>query len=309
MDLSGEEQENIRESMWPAIQSGIGQAAPAQTAPSGEGRVVRMMPARFLRIAAAACFLLLAGMGLYLLNSGNRPDAYRASLNVPEGYQRFTNEGTAEKSIRLADGSTVMLQPQAALYYPGEFTQSTREVYLKGDAFFSVHRNPSQHFIVHSGEGLLTEVLGTSFHIQQHPGAGNVEVSVVTGKVWVYPQGIKDSSAKVAGGVVLTPNQKAVYHAAKKELLASVADQPALLPGAANRLVFEDVPVRSVLESLEQAYGIKITAESKKLKEFHFTGDITRQGLFQQLDLICQSTGSTYQVEGTTINLKGKGCR
>jgi ferric-dicitrate binding protein FerR (iron transport regulator) len=302
-DLSGvqEQQQHIEEKIWPGILANLEQ--PAVPAP---GKVVRLKRFSVLRLAVAACLILLAGIGLYFFTFLR--DSDRSGLGVPQGYLGFVNKDQQATVVRLADGSSVTLQPQATLYYPEDFAGKTRDVYLKGDAFFSVHRNPAQHFIVHSGEGLLTEVLGTSFHVRQQPKAGRIEVAVVTGKVWVRRDSKNEPSNKAAAGVVLTPNQKAVYSAARTELVALLADEPGLLPGTEKAFVFADAPLTTVLETLQQAYGIDITAENNALKKCHFTGDLTRQGLYDKLRIICESTGTSYQVQGTAIVVKGKGC-
>jgi ferric-dicitrate binding protein FerR (iron transport regulator) len=75
----------------------------------------------------------------------------------------------------LEDGSEVQLNPNSTISYPEHFGQKTRTVYLKGEAFFSIKRNPAKPFVVHTGE-LVTEVLGTSFTIKSYENAKAIEV-------------------------------------------------------------------------------------------------------------------------------------
>jgi transmembrane sensor len=69
----------------------------------------------------------------------------------------------------LPDGTTVVLNKKSKLSYPVEFTGSTREVFLTGEAFFDVAHNPSKPFKVHTGV-FVTKVLGTAFSIKAYPG-------------------------------------------------------------------------------------------------------------------------------------------
>jgi ferric-dicitrate binding protein FerR (iron transport regulator) len=61
----------------------------------------------------------------------------------------------------------VQLNPNSTISYPEHFGQKTRTVYLKGEAFFNIKRNPAKPFVVHTGD-LVTEVLGTSFTIKSY---------------------------------------------------------------------------------------------------------------------------------------------
>lgn len=64
----------------------------------------------------------------------------------------------------LADGSIVYLGKDGKLEYPEEFLSDTRNVNLKGDAFFEVAKNRKKPFIITTPD-VTIEVLGTSFSI------------------------------------------------------------------------------------------------------------------------------------------------
>ena len=52
------------------------------------------------------------------------------------------------RQLQLNDGSKVWLNAGSSLKYPDSFTGSVREVYLEGEAFFDVVKNPDKPFIV-----------------------------------------------------------------------------------------------------------------------------------------------------------------
>src|SRR5690606_18082388 len=65
----------------------------------------------------------------------------------------------------LPDGSKVTLNSNSSISYTEGFTESTREIKLKGEAFFQVTKDPARPFIVHTGN-IATTALGTSFNIR-----------------------------------------------------------------------------------------------------------------------------------------------
>jgi transmembrane sensor len=308
LELSNEQRNAIEQKIWSAVSSNI----QGSSLEAPKGKVVSVPFRRIYRIAIAACFILLVGLGVYWFTSRDSDNDSMVRFTVPAGYVHTANKENSTRVIRLSDGSEVILQPNASLFYPKDFREPTRDVYLSGNAFFSVAHNPDQHFIVHTEEGLLTEVIGTSFLITENQQLHKVEVAVVTGKVLVYEHKEKEESKNQKNSVVLTPNQKAVYQIVDQRLTATLVEEPKPLSNGdvlTGSFVFNETPVEQVVNRLEQTYGINITTENKQLDNCHFTGDISRQGLYEQLDIICQSIQGTYEVKGTEIFMKGAGCQ
>jgi len=318
LELTNEEKQAIERKIWAKVQSGI-KSYPGKTK---KAPVVTFHPKIVYRVAVAACFVLLVGMGWYWFTKSPlllpKMPKQLAISKIPTNYSWVTNEDGNEKNVPLSDGSLIVLQPKSTLYYPSTFTGNTREVYLTGNAFFKIFRNPAKHFIVHTG-GLLTEVLGTSFSITHDTKTDKIEVAVVTGKVSVYEQSKMDKVAAdlQPNSVILTPNQKVIYNSSNNQFITSLVEYPKPLPLAntnkpitdsISRFVFEEAPLGKVLNELTEVYGIDIITETKNLDNCHFTGDITKQDLYKKLDIICQSTRSSYEVKGTVIIIKGKGC-
>jgi type II secretory pathway component GspD/PulD (secretin) len=114
-------------------------------------------------------------------------------------------------------------------------------------------------------------------------------------------------------GVMLTPNQRAILDTKTKELMVSLVSEPVPLtaedaPMGNLTFDFVEAPVKTVLKSLEQAYGITISPEDPSLYNCTFTGDLTGEDLDTRLEFICRSIGAAYRIEGTTLYITGKGC-
>jgi transmembrane sensor len=320
LHLSESDRSLIEERLWNTIQTNVqAEEAIAQPAiPGRQGQAVKPLTARtWFRVAAAAAVLTVIATTLVLLRQEPRPNQQLAVMPVQSGYDSLTNETTNEKKVQLADSTLITLQPGATIYYPPVFTGAVREVYLHGSAFFNVYHNPKKHFKVHLTNGLTTEVLGTSFNITQHMANRDIEVAVVTGKVLVYQQHTQEVNTvgDPSAGVELTRNKKVIFNAASNQLITGIVDHPQPLqktttqPGQGSQqrndqFVFEEATLQQVLQTLSNAYGILITVENEQLARYHFTGDLSKYSLFIQLEYICKSTQTQYEINGSQIIVK-----
>ncbi len=109
--------------------------------------------------------MLLIGVGLgYIGLLAN--DAIRKGF-LSGWVENHTPQGKRSRMV-LADGSIVHLNAGSTIRYPASFDRK-REVYLSGEAFFEVVKNPSRPFLIHLDNGTV-KVLGTSFNVKPLPG-------------------------------------------------------------------------------------------------------------------------------------------
>jgi len=311
LHLSDADRSLIEERLWHTIKTNV----QAETTATQAAKVRRLTNRTWYRIAAVAAAVTVVATAIVLLWHMPRHTRSLAITAIQQGYDSVVNETNSEKSVQLADSTLITLQPGGTLYYPQVFTGATREVYLHGSAFFNVYHNAHKHFKVHLNNGLTTEVLGTSFQIKQHKTDRNIEVAVVSGRVLVYQQQGREVNADSTTGVVLTRNKKVTYNAVSNQLITGIVDDPQPLSktkaqsGSGNRPAsdlfnFEEVPLRNVLQTLSDAYGILITVENEDLAGRHFTGNLSTYSLFTQLEYICKSTQTIYEINGSQIIIK-----
>lgn len=313
--IQNEERENLNFSdleeleplMWEKIKSRTGSA----TTPPG--RKTQLYIWRWAAGAAASVLIVLAGLAIFKPAKEDQVSQYADIPEKTTGWITKRNQSDRPEHVRLSDGSTAVLNPGSSLLFPEEFNGSERQVVLTGDAFFEVSRMPEKPFFVYTGN-LVTKVLGTSFHIKANSEKG-VSVEVVTGRVAVFERASnphQEPQAKTEE-VILSPNQKVVYFEDRHELITGLVDKPKMLSKpeketAAPSFVFEEVPMHTVLSQLEQAYGISIELENRLQNNCPLTADLSDLALFDQLEMICAATKSSYAVLGTSIVISGEGC-
>lgn len=303
--LGDAEFDRLEGEIWAGIQQ-QGQIVPVKPAP------VRRLRPWYYVAAAVAVLVFMVGNYLALPVLAPPLTGYE-KIKTIKGLQETVNSTGSVKEVQLEDGSRVRLQPGSRLAFPAHFEASRREVYLEGEAFFQVARNARRPFFVYNGR-LVTQVLGTSFHVKVDRASGEVTVAVATGKVAVYERREGADQRKKNNGVIVTPNQKVVYSIDNRLFETALVDEPQPIASPRPEAVvaplfsFEDEKLSAVLQAMEKAYGIEIIAENESLYECSFTGDITRQPLFTKLEIICQSIDASYEIKGTRILVKGRGC-
>jgi transmembrane sensor len=265
------------------------------------------------RWAAAVIVIALAGYFLFSPTRAGKKELSFYSL-IPDSTIIKINNTNKQEVVILNDGSHIILQPHSSLHYARQFAADKREVFLEGEAFFQVAKNPAKPFLVYYNN-IVTKVLGTSFNVNTNAQTGNIEVSVKTGKVQVYEN---DKLLKSRGNkaVILTPNQKVIYIPQDRLFETALVEkpQPLLINDEKEHtdtivpFVYDQEKLLNVFKHIEANYGIEIILENSNLNNCVFTGDVSRQDLYTKLKIICLTTNASYEINGTKILIKGNGC-
>ena len=234
--------------------------------------------------------------------------------NDSNGLIEQTNNSDKPQLVTLSDASSVLLQPKSKLSYPKIFTGNERKVYLSGEGFFEISKNPEKPFYVYANE-TVTKVYGTSFRVIAYANQPNVEVLVRTGKVKVSSN--KTVSNASNDELMLLPNQAARF-VRKQQLFEKILDitKDKPLMAATNTMEqlsfdFKDIPVHQIFKTLEQAYLIKIDFPEEKLNDCFLTTSLIDVPLPEKLKIICESLGknSRYEMNGNSIKIISNGCK
>jgi len=275
---------------------------------------------RFLRkyfLYGVAATLLFCVMSVWFfrntITSTHEVVTYNELIDTNnEGLVEQTNNSDKPQIITLSDGSSVLLQPNSKLSYPKIFTGNERKVYLSGEGFFEISKNPKKPFYVYANE-IVTKVVGTSFRVKAYSDQPNVEVLVRTGKVKVKSNELVSSSEQE---VVLLPNQALRF--VRSDLvfkkITNITEDEVLVKSVGNieQLSFEfnDIPVSQIFETIEQAYLIDIDYPKEKLKDCHLTTSLSDQPLTEKLKIVCRSIGTntSFEMNGNQISITSEGC-
>lgn len=225
------------------------------------------------------------------------------------GKKILENKSTHLRELILPDNSHVRLFPGSRITYSEPFQSTRRKVYLDGEAYFDVAHDASRPFLVYTN-ALTTRVLGTSFFIKAYKGQKESVVSVQAGKVSVYTNLSNDSGLEPQQEVILSPNEEVVYNAGDQLTLKKLVNTPqVILPYPTLKNRYTNAPVIDILASLEENYGIDIRYDSTLLLNCTLTSDMSEEGFYEQIRIICNALGAQYKVEETVVVIDASGCR
>ena len=239
------------------------------------------------RMAVAAVLLGMVFMAAWFWFPGRRQPAV-------EWVETYNPKGI-RSSIVLPDGSKVWLAADSRLKYPRQFAANRRDLYLEGEAFFEVTRNPQKPFVVQLEEGAV-RVLGTSFDIKAYKTHHEVITSVATGKVAFIPGHSSNSDT-----VLLTPNKKAVYNINSHQTEIKETDALADKAWIDGVLLFDAVTLGEIAVALERYYGKTVVFRDERLKGYRYTGKFANSSPAEILHYLSKTKAFTYTVSDSLI--------
>ncbi len=166
----------------------------------------------------------------------------------------------------MSDGSEVWLNSSSSLRFPLHFSDSVREVFLQGEAFFKVAKNAKHPFVVHS-PGAAIHVLGTSFNVHAYHSRQAI-VSLVEGSV-------KTSAKAHSVETTLKPGLEAVIDSAQQTRVRSFK-QATTLSWMKGLYYFHDKPLAEIGEVLQRWFGLTMIFNDPSLSRLPVTGAIEK---------------------------------
>jgi transmembrane sensor len=289
-----------------------------QPAAEPESPVISITRNRKWLYAAAAILVAVAATSAYFLlhNNSTPPGKFDYAYVIPEK-RLIENVNTSAKPVklRLPDESIVELSANSRIAYANNFdSAATRDVYLLGEAVFTVTKNPARPFRVFANE-IITKVLGTSFIVRSFEKDTIIQVVVKTGKVSVYAQAGSDPKETAQpdklGGIILTPNQELIYKKTFQKFQKILLGNPAMvLPAEADKtLLYEDASLEKVFIQLGNNYGINIVYDNEALKNCTITADLRTVPFYEKLNLICKAIGAQYEVIDGQVVVTANECK
>lgn len=194
------------------------------------------------------------------------------------------------RKITLPDGSFVQLAPNSSIRYYGKLLEKAkREVWATGDVYFKVlhlNKNPAEiktgeRFVVHLGNAVDVEVLGTVFNVSNRK--GNAQVYLESGSVRVTKA---SQSLLLKPGESILANKKDGLHLAVNAVAKVSTDWDS------NLLLLHKTKISTIIGLLEDNYGIVLQVEDKNLLNREIDGAIPLDDQEKALKILSSITGA-----------------
>ncbi len=246
-----------------------------------------------LRYTGVILLTLFTGLTVWLLSENHYKD--------PDIIEYFVPNGELQ-TIVLPDGSSVQVNAGSLLVYSSTFSKAKRQVYLSGEANFSIEPDKKRPFIVRTG-GLNVEVLGTKFNIESYPGSGFIATTLEHGSVKVY----KEANPEEA--IVMKPSEQLIYLSHEDRFSTAKVDVADYSAWTNGELRFINKSLDEILLIMQRKYDVRFLIDPSINGTDQYTMKFkSHESIEDAMYVLSEILGNiTYEREGQTIRLHHKG--
>lgn len=231
-----------------------------------------------IKLVAAVFMLPLLGYSGYVTFQNY---SIKKSMTEHIVMQTISSRQGMVSQFLLADGTRVWLNSGSELQFPNRFVGDSREVRLRGEAYFEVAKNKNQPFRVNAGE-LNVEVLGTSFDVANYKDEKLSEVILVEGKVSL----VAKVGDKITDGGTLHPGQRGVYCEGTRRMLTEEVSIDKYIAWRDGNLIFRDDKMEEVVKRLSRWFNVEIFINDPEIKSYIYKATFRNENLLQVLYLL-----------------------
>lgn len=265
--------------------------------------------------SAAAALILSIGIIAY---NHKKPAALPQPIAI--SWLSQSTQPTKKTVLVLSDSTVITLNSATTIRYPDKFGDSTREVFLDGEAFFDVHKDPARPFIIHANK-MNIRVLGTTFNVKSYQNESLSEASLIKGSIEVT---LND---RPSDRIILKPKEKLIVQnslATKKLNTTAGTTQENITKSTGfsltnltyfpntsktvvetswveNKLVFSDKDFAQLSGQLERWYGVHIQLKNDRVKQYSFTGFFEKESLPEALDALKMIEHFNYKIVDSIV--------
>lgn len=205
-------------------------------------------------------------------------------------FNTFETPKGGQYQLRLPDGTKVWLNSASTLTYPASFAMlKTRQVVLKGEAYFEVSKDKNHPFVVKTDKQEV-KVLGTHFNVNAYADEPTVKTTLIEGRVIVDTE--KDTKE-------LNPGEQAVVTSSMVNVFS--ADIYQTMAWKNGDFVFEGASLRTIMRQISRWYDVDLSYEGT-IAELQFGGSISRnKNLYEVLRALEMTRGVHFKIEGRRV--------
>jgi len=206
-------------------------------------------------------------------------------------YRSMSTAYGETRSIILPDGSLVSMNANTTVRYSRfGFGKNNRDVFLSGEADFTVTHSGSQPFTVNTDKDLKVRVLGTRFTVYTR--GEKATVVLREGKVELQ---YKEEKQLLQPGDLFTAHKGAranVRHVANPENLSAWKD---------HEFLFEETSMSELAGMIKDNFGLSVHFDDQALSNRRISGSLHADTATELLDVIAQLLNIHYTIREGTV--------
>ncbi len=210
------------------------------------------------------------------------------TLVVPRG---------GEYTVKLSDGTVVHLNSDSKLTYPVAFGKTSREVTLKGEAYFEIAKDASRPFYV-DADGIKVKQYGTAFNVNNRKDS-MINVVLVHGSISVMHNGSNER--------MMNPSDLVSYYSITQTFQQHKVDIRPYIAWHEGSFIFENKRLSDIMENLSLWYDMDYEFEQSDLENLSFTGTLSRKDPIENiLQAIAFTTDVDFAIDHHMVTIRNK---
>lgn len=223
-------------------------------------------------------------------------DHSATSKNGAVVYNTIETPRGGQYQVHLPDGTNVWLNAASSLKYPASFTNlPTRNVKLKGEAYFEVAKDKKHPFTV-STELQEIEVLGTHFNVNSYADEPAQKTTLLEGSIALRQSGNNKNNV-----AVLKPGQQSVLM--NNNLKIQDINVKLAVAWKNNKFLFENDNIAYIMRMVSRWYNVEVVY-SGDIPDDKFIGAVSRFENVSEVLKTLEYTGKVkFKIEGRRITV------
>ncbi len=251
-------------------------------------------------------------------------DSKEQTINYITTYVPYGEKG----QVTLSDGTVVWLNSGTTLKYPTNYDGENRQVFLEGEGYFDVKKDPEHPFLVHAG-GLNIKALGTEFNVTCYNEDDEINTTLIEGEVRI----VGSSEILLKKEINLKPNESANFSKNKNKVTLTKVQEQEILPieenlglkpvsddlkkiekivphiesitsWKYNQLIFDHETLPEMVKKMERWYGLKIILKGDINNNDIYSGKfIYNEPIDQVLDILSRTTNIKYDIKKKIVTI------
>jgi len=225
-----------------------------------------------------------------------------AKISERERYQLVSTDYGQRATIRLPEGTRIVLNANSTLRYPAVWMQSsTYRFELKGEAYFAVSKStdvPRDDFIVHTNDGTIT-VTGTRFVVYER--GNGTRVVVEEGGVEVSSDDTRVADLESLAKTQLSSGRLVQFTKGQQMPKPISVNIKPFVTWWKNAMILEQTPFKEIVRRLEETYGVTVKVSDRRLLQRTLSGSIENQNLEIVTDALANALEVPVRRDGEVI--------
>lgn len=201
-----------------------------------------------MRVASIILILFLSYTSFFIDNS--------PQIHWKEKYVEYSSKD----ELVLSDGSRLWLNSGTHIIYPENFGKKSREIFITGEAYMNIAKDPERPFIVSTG-AINIKVLGTQFNLRSYVEDENIVINLVEGSVCISKEDADKEAIKT-----MNPGDVVSYNKNNGELISDVFSIDSYTSWKDGHLFFRNESLGTIAIHLERRFNVKIVIYDNELR-------------------------------------------